>query len=497
MRRRRTWFWAAFFVILLSPLVLLHLGLRRLVDVVQRDRPRNLLLVTIDTLRADRLGCQGHPGAQTMLLDRLARLGVQFSQAWSPLPITNPAHCSLMSGRHPQGHGVFTNGYRLSADVPLLAEYLAERGLRTGAFVSGFSLARQVSGLERGFEVYDDGWTRRKVERRAPATVAAALRWLERIGDDPFFLWVHLFDPHSPYAPERPFDRLSGPPPTPTPTPRPEVVERYERFAEQARAQGAFNLIQKEGYGTSTTPELLAANLRAYDGEIAFTDRALQRLIRRVLGRPAGSPSRRSPGQGSSAFSPETLVVVTADHGEGFDHDYYYYHGDRVYESALHVPLIVLPHAARASTRLVDAPVSLVDLLPTMATAFGFAPEPGTDGVDLWPAISGGARPAHAYVFARAPELPRPGLTQGPLLALRSERWKLIRHQRDGSLEAYDLERDPGELRDLGARPRAFPPRLPLVLDEWGAAGAHRPPQEPPELDEESREALRQLGYVQ
>ena len=177
-------------------------------------RPLSVLLVTLDTTRADRLGCYGHPAGATPQLDALARRGVLFRQAYAHVPLTCPSHASLLTGLLPTRHGVRDNGgYVLAAGVPTLAEGFAAAGHRTGAFVSAFVLDRRF-GLARGFATYHDQVPSGSAadqgdpsHRSVPAeeTIGRALQWLAQDGSQPFFLWVHLFDPHHPYEPPEPF----------------------------------------------------------------------------------------------------------------------------------------------------------------------------------------------------------------------------------------------------------------------------------------------------
>ena len=260
----------------------------------------NLLVVTLDTTRADHLGCYGYAPPTSPNLDRLAREGVLVERALVTVPMTLPSHTSLFTGRLPSQHGVRENGlFRVAPDQQLLAEVLRDAGWRTGAFVSGFSLVASC-GLDQGFEVYDDKFTTvasggvAQLERRADRTVAAAIAWLDSLNvasgvpggsggsggnSQPWFLWLHLFDAHAPYEPPPPF---AG------------------RFAQP------------------------------YDGEIAFADAELGRLCDHLATR----------GQLDG-----TLVVVTADHGEGLGDHGEKLHGLFLYDSTVWVPL-VLRHPA-------------------------------------------------------------------------------------------------------------------------------------------------------
>jgi arylsulfatase A-like enzyme/Tfp pilus assembly protein PilF len=345
----------------------------------------SLLLVTLDTTRADRLGCYGADGAGTPRLDALARAGVRFERALSPAPLTAPAHASLMTGRVPRRHGVRDNAlYPLPGDVPLLAELLAAAGYDTAAAVSSAVLDRGL-GLDRGFGRYDD---QVRVgprsafdyeERAASQTNAAALAELERLRP-PFFLWVHYFDPHLPWLPPPPFDR---------------------RFAASP-----------------------------YDGEIAFMDRELGRLLDAAAGR-----------------AERLLVVAAGDHGESLGEHGERAHGVFLYQATQRVPLIVAgPGIPRG--RVVDAPVGLVDLLPTLLELLGVAAPDGLDGRSLAAALAAGSdrRRLAAAELEMESHFPRLAYGWASLRALARGELVLIDAPRP---ELYDLAADPGEERNL------------------------------------------------
>src|SRR5829696_8234609 len=249
------------------------------------ERP-NFLLVTIDTLRADHLGCYGRQAAMTPTIDNLANRGVRFATAVAHAPLTGPSHGSILTGRTPLGHGFRNNsGFAMHAGVHTAAELLRNAGYRTAAFVSAFPLDRRF-GFNRGFDVYDDhlpkGNDRRRtpyVERAADATTDVALRWVDAqppgTAGAPWFLWVHYYDPHAPYEPP---------------------------------------------------PDLARSGLSPYDGEIAFVDRELNRLLQHVSRR--GDVAR-------------TLTVVTADHGESLGEHGEETHGLFVYDATIRVPWIM------------------------------------------------------------------------------------------------------------------------------------------------------------
>jgi arylsulfatase A-like enzyme/cytochrome c-type biogenesis protein CcmH/NrfG len=407
------------------------LGCRRTAPPAPRDRP-NVLFVTIDTLRADRVGCYGHADAVTPTLDALAARGVRFATAIAHVPLTGPSHASLLTGRTPLGHGFRDNGgYVLPAQVRTAAEDFRQAGYRTAAFVSAFPLDRRF-GFDRGFEVYDDhlpkGNDPRRppyVERLADATTGAVVRWLgEPPAADvsPFFLWVHYYDPHAPYEP----------------------------------------------------PGALAERFRAspYDGEIAFVDAQLARLLRAL--EEKGTLAR-------------TLVLATADHGEGLGEHGEGTHGLFVYDATLKVPWIMAGPGVAAGR--VSATVARgIDLLPTLLDYAGVAPRAEIEGRSLRPAAEGREMSdAPAYAESLYPERE---FGWAPLYAWRTARHKLIEAPRP---ELYDLEADAGERANKAADEPARVEELRRVLQ---SAVSRPAPAAAAEVDPETTERLRALGYV-
>jgi len=371
---------------------------------VRRGPGLSVLLVTIDTLRADALGCYGRKGAETPWIDRLAAAGVRFDFAHAHSVVTLPSHASLLSGRYPFEHGVRDNsGFRFPPGLPTLATLLRGHGYHTGAFVSAFPLDSRF-GLDRGFEVYDDrlgdpsaGSDFRMQERAGPRTVAAARAWLQATAG-PKLCWVHLYEPHAPYQP--PFE-WRGRVPT------------------------------------------------AYDGEVTAADAALGPLLEALLARGRDD---------------DTLVVLTSDHGEGLGDHGEATHGVFAYESTLRVPLVF--HCPRLfSARVVSASARHVDVVPTVLDALGLpAPEglPGrsllgvAEGLEvgaalpsyfetLTPALTRGWAPIHGVLRDRLKYLDPPLPELYDLAADPGEERNLVA-QRPGPL---------GEMRTLLGRLRA------------------------------------------
>ena len=320
------------------------------------------MLITIDTLRADRVGAYGYARARTPNIDALAARGVRFDQAFATAPITLPSHASLMTGRYPPGHGSRHNGIRVDAAVPSLATMLSKAGFQTGAFVSAFPLDRRF-GLSAGFDEYSDRMprgSRGRPENERPGrdAVDEARAWLNAAvpagtpSPERRFLWIHLFEPHAPYG-----QAGSGRP----------LADRY-------------------------------------DDEVAETDVQIGRILE-ALGPRLGS----------------TLVVVASDHGEAFGEHGEVSHSLFVYDTTLRVPLIVAGPVVPART--VGSPVSLVDVAPTVLRLLGLAPF-DVDGVDLARTFTGADLPARdLYAESFAPLL---DFGWSPLRTLRSEGFKFI-----------------------------------------------------------------------
>lgn len=415
-------------------------------------RPLSVVLVTIDTLRADHVGCYGHTRVRTPVLDVLARDGVLFENAVSQMPLTAPSHATILTSTYPQNHGVLDNVTRLPEDVPSIAEILGSKGYATGAIVSGYPLKAKTCGLSRGFAVYLDdfpadtlpGKASRVGRRSAGPTTDAAVRWLAQHGRETYFLWVHYFDPHEPYDPPAPFDTMFTAGLTEPVTP---AEEREYKMA-------------------------------LYDGAISYADRELGRFLREL--------GRREEGT-------EPLVIVTADHGESFEHGYFFDHAARLYDSLVRVPLIMsgpgLPRGLRVS-----AQVSLIDVAPTMLDMIGVQHDVNLAGCSLLPLLHSDTAAERPHAFALTPLRGYPHLVE-PLAMVRDNNLKLILGLRTGSRELYSLEHDPDELWNLApdrdSDVAALERRLRTWLDD-------HPARQVPQavLDERDREVLQALGYL-
>jgi choline-sulfatase len=398
----------------------------------------NVLLVTIDTLRADHVGCYGRALARTPNLDRLAQEGVRVENAAAVAPITLPSHCSIMTGLYPPAHGVRDNGaYSLGEGAVTLAERLKAAGYATQAFVSAIVLARRYN-LKQGFDGYDDDlWAEDQPKlflirnRRGTKTATRFLEWLDRWKGlkprKPFFAWVHLFDPHAPYEPLA-ADLMLAPTP--------------------------------------------------YDGEIAGADRAVGMLL---------------DGLRQNHLLDDTIVVVTADHGESLGEHGEKTHAIFVYDATIHVPLILRYPRLLPRGKTYGGPVSSVDIVPTLLSALRLPGGGETQGLDLLGAFAGRRPPPEhpQYIESLLSEV---GFGMAPLAGIRSNGYKFIRAPRP---ELYNLKADPRELTNL----YASDPRRAAMLDqelERVLSASKRLSVEPADnpMSRESIENLISLGYL-
>jgi len=449
------------------------------------DPRPDVWLLSVDTLRADRLGFAGYGGARTPHLDRLAREGVVFSDAQTPVPRTTQSIASIFTSHYPWGHGVLRLGDVLAPEAMTLAELLRDAGYWTGA-VSDNGVAGPAQGLDQGFDVFTDSKElherygvrepdrRRRAARvgRAEATTREALRLLES-APSPRLLWVHYMDPHFVYEPPAPFN---------------EVVDwstfTFYRDRLRLRPVQAATFFDHGGLSARWLPEVAAL----YDAEVAYVDHWIGRLL--------------------AAASRDTLVVFTSDHGESLgEHGYFFEHGDFVYRASMAIPLVFRwPGRVAAGVR-VDEPVSSLDILPTLLGLLGLEPPPGVDfaGVDLGPRLRGGAASgdasarAHYGVSGEALLHGNPRREQGGerWTMVRRGRWKLVRAPGpDGvRFELYDLDADPDEVIDLASREPERVAELAALLERWPEASgaADSAPALRPDVDAE----LRALGYVE
>jgi arylsulfatase A-like enzyme/tetratricopeptide (TPR) repeat protein len=404
--------------------------------IAQAPPPPNVLLVTIDTVRADRIGAYGYAKGATPAIDRLAREGVRFADATSQAPLTGPAHAAILTGQYPARLGVRDNASTpIPAGTATLATMFKARGYRTGGFVGAFILGPEY-GFAQGFDSFDATFARfssgMKLQAQRPGgeVTDAAIKWLHQpsaISHQPFFSWVHLYDAHAPYEPPAPF---------------------RGRFAAAP-----------------------------YDGEVAYVDSCIAKLVAAL--EQSGQLDR-------------TLIAVVADHGEGLGDHGEAEHGLFLYESVLRVPWIMRLPGHDAAGTVVKTQVRAIDVLPTLAAIAGVTP-PKTDGASVAAFIRGAAPrdPAPSYAETYYPKW---HFGWSELKSVRVGDWKYIDAPKP---ELYDMRADAGEARNAidarGPLAGGLSAELGRIQTGFGAAAAVT---DAPQPDPETLARLRSLGYV-
>ncbi len=378
--------------------------------------PPNVFLVTIDTLRADHLACYGYSGIKTPAIDGLAKDGVRFASAFTPVPVTNSSHASILTGLYPSSHGVTDFGVALSASHVTWATLLHQRGYNTAAFIGAVVLDSRTlaPGFDQGFDYYDNfpphagkgHWG--VEERRGMEVVQHAEKWLDRphsqqsltpLAAAPVFAWVHLYDPHDPYEPPPPYS---------------EIYRNH-----------------------------------LYDGEIAYADHALGDFLAYLRRR---------------GWYDNSLIVLVGDHGEGLGEHQEQTHGIFLYDATLHVPLMVKLPQERDSGKVVSAQVRTIDILPTVLGLLGISSGEHMDGASLQPLLTGADQGGGRPLFGETDYPLHFGWA--PLRGVRAEGAKLIQAPRP---EYYDLAADPHELHNVYASAPPTEQKLQALLSQHQA----------------------------
>ena len=431
------------------------------------DAPRPpLIVITLDTTRADHLSCYGYPVQTTPALDRRAESALRFLRAYAPMAQTLPSHASLFTGLGPRRHGVTDNHRSLAPSLGTLAEQLSSAGYDTAGFVASAVLQAE-SGIAQGFESFDetqhDGGNRRHIERDAQAVTDAALTWLTAREDDrPPFLWVHYFDPHLPYeAPDALMHSLDVDP----------IVDLL--------ADGPLD------------SDLMALYWRAYDAEIRYVDHHLERLF---------------AGLDAAGLTDDAVVLVVGDHGEGlFEHEERG-HGVNLFEELVRVPLLLWSPGGELAGEVVAEPMALGDIHDVLLQLC-LGGDAERSSTTLWDELLHDGRLRPAPVFLERPHYSKKHLrerggkddperyTHGEMVGVVAGQLKLIIGA-DGREQLFDLANDPAELIDISEQRPGDVARLRALLDDWrdelpfsGSDAVVEP------LSEARREALLQLGY--
>lgn len=402
-----------------------------------QSKDKNVFLITIDTMRADHLGCYGYSKIETPNLDRMAREGVQFRNAMCQVPLTLPSHASILTGTYPLSHGIRDNaGFFLDESFTTLAEVLQPSGFKTGAAVSAFVLDSKW-GLNQGFEFYDDQMDPvaegkldlNVAERRGDKSLQAALKWLEPHKAERLFFWLHLYDPHTPYNPPDPY---------------------RSRYAE-----------------------------RPYDGEIAYADQLLGQFVSWLT---------------DNHLLENSLIVIMGDHGEGLGEHQEYAHGMFLYESTLRIPLIVRFPQQEFRGREIQPLVRSIDVMPTILQWLDLPVPASVQGASFLSSVVGGDPPLDRVSYGES-YYAKQHFGWSEIQCLRTDRYKYIKAPEP---ELYDLQQDPDERHNLISQEsdtaRALDGRLKELIRQYKTQVSPASRQNP--WNERDLEKLRSLGYL-
>ncbi len=437
----------------------------------QPKRDPNVLILVIDALRPDHMGCYGYPLATSPAMDALARRGVLFTDATSLSSYTRAAVPSIFASVHPGAHGVLAQGKAvemLSDEYKTLAETLKERGYVTAAFTPNPSLNRAFN-FDQGFDLYDDDFqigvrgaqdfeTASKIHERT-------LSWLRTNPEKPFFAYLHYRDVHAPYVPPPPYDRMFDKPGEG----RPLSEAEYKSQPPDVRSPRRFRDLD--------------SYVEQYDGEIRYTDDHLARFLETLS---------------KEGFLDDTVIFLTADHGESFLEHRSWTHGTGLYEELTRVPLLLVLPGEKHKGRRVVAPVQTTDIYPSVLELLDVEIPSQLQGRSLFDAIEGRADPKRpVFTEALVSRGHRPW-NFGLMVAVRFGGWKLIYNRWNRSAELYNLTQDPGETRDLvDQQPERARDLLRMIAaqDRENAKRSHRVKGNE-ELPEDVVEGLKSLGYV-
>lgn len=399
----------------------------------------NLLVITLDTTRADHLGAYGYSKADTPNLDFLAHNGIMFEQCYTPVPLTLPAHCSLFTGRYPLSLNVRDNGiYILGNGETTLAEKMKEKDFHTFAVIAAFVLLSKF-GIGQGFDIYDDSLNSHKMYNNYTSEISASdvyrkfLQWFEANYQRRFFAWIHLYDPHAPYSPPKKY---------------------AEKFADTLEGR--------------------------YAGEIAYTDSCVGNIVKMLKTRN---------------ILDNTLIVVVGDHGEAFGEHQEYGHGFFCYEEALKVPLIFYNPSLFLEAHRIPDRVNLIDIMPTLLDLYGLTPPPGIQGRSFSRLLSGKREKAQREVYFESMH-GRDEMGWAPLTGIIDGQYKYISLPEP---ELYDLEADSVEKENLFLKKNRLAKELDKKLLAWvsqfsGAANQNAKTRRG--LTDEDKRHLQSLGYI-
>jgi len=435
----------------------------------------DLILITIDTLRADHLSCYGYNRQTTPNIDKLAENGILFKNAYTQFPVTLPSHTSIMTSLYPATHGIKANFHPVDDSFITLAEILKKNSYENMAIVSAFCL-NSKRGLNQGFDIYLDTLNSDRAQRKGGEVTDLASVLIERL-KRPLFAWLHYFDPHSDYRPPRDYQDLYK-----------EITPKQAKELNKLRTK----IVVKGGKPNEAELEKLIA---LYDGEIRYVDDQIGKLLD-LLKR--------------LNLMRNTIIVITADHGEGFEHDYFFDHGDRLYEEQLRVPLIIWgPEKVIPKGKIVYDTVRLIDIMPTLLDLLDIKDDDyNFQGTTLLPAIKGD-KALDLKVYSELVFREKFPQAKSNMVSLRKRNWKLIVETDDkkniitGPEELYDIAKDPSEESNQAQVSRDILSELRNDISSWidimSKSVLNSEGDDSKDLDiddEEVREKIRSLGYM-
>lgn len=430
-------------------------------NLTPEKRDPNVLLIVIDTLRADHLGCYGYEKTTSPHIDKFAETGVQFQNVYCQMPTTGPSHASIFTSRYPRNHGVLKNGWILSDTFQTIAEILKQNGYITSAIISSFVLSSQF-GYSQGFDNYDEEfpkgsstyrgkfWEGRKLEgefdQRADIATRKAINWMRQNNKSKFFLWVHYFDPHSPYDPPQSYVK---------------------------------DLLKKD-----MTP--LNKIVAKYDGEIRFVDDEVGKLLHEVE---------------SLGLASNTLIIITSDHGEGLGQHGWMEHGMFLYDEQTRIPLIMKFPNLIPGNGTIDTVIESIDIVPSVLDMLGLEKENGFSGKSFLPTIQGNepSSPQTAFLERRHYKEGkyRNIKVRGHKFAVRDKYLKYICAPEEGTYELYNLAEDSKELSNLAKESPDIADKLEQMVKRWEKEQVTAESTFEQSIDQKSLDKLQSLGYVE
>jgi arylsulfatase A-like enzyme len=426
------------------------------------DKP-NIVLISIDALRSDRLGCYGYKRNTTPYIDDFAKKAIIFENALTPRPKTTPSMVSVLTGLYPHTHQVRIVWKPLKKKVATLQEILLNKNYTTAAFVGNYVLHEKYSGLGQGFVTYDDRMFEKELnrpiyERKAPAMNKAVFRWLERNYRKRFFLWVHYQDPHGPYIAPK------------------DYTELFTSSDEDLVLANFIPRYQELPWIKVKTGNYIDANLYrdAYDAEIRFCDKYVGELLERL----------------NDLGLANTIIIITADHGESLgEHNYYFEHAQFVYDTCSKVPLLIQMPKITESKIAIKQQVNIMNITPTILDMLGYTAPAAIEGRSLLPLFSG--KPfSDNYIFIER---------RNDIKAVRTDNWKYIENFYCNNKELYNLRTDPGEEKNIFGKNKKVVKELQNILYRWmnSADAIDIKRLKEMQLEAGEKEILKSLGYLQ